>query len=295
MGRGAWIAPAQRLLGEGRPHRAGEIAAEGSQSHHCVLRPVHPAGKGGHEGHRHHDSHDLPGPEAPAAGAGGVHGAGDGVPEQQEAGQHQHAAVEDEQHVAEDGVAGDVDIAQEPQEVSRRAVPGGEDVGVDGLRLCRLRAEAHRAHCHEAGTQGREACAQEGAWPPPPFQQAAPAPASASRRGALRCHRGVPVGECAHVLSEPPDGLRDLAETAADLGREKEAQETYAHRGAAPGSVRPGSRRISSVASARRAASMAPRRSSRRSAPVQHQIDDWRVTSARLSPTSCSPRSVPAS
>ena len=35
------IAPAQRLLREGGPHRAGEIAAEGGQSDHRMLGAVH--------------------------------------------------------------------------------------------------------------------------------------------------------------------------------------------------------------------------------------------------------------
>ena len=85
-----------------------------------MLGAVHAAGKGRHEGDGGHDPHDLPGPEAPAAGAGGIHGSRHGVPEQQETREHQHAAVEDEEHVAEHRVAGHVDVAQESQQA-----PGG--------------------------------------------------------------------------------------------------------------------------------------------------------------------------
>ena len=149
-------------------------------------RPI-AARKRGHEGDGDHDAHDLPGPEAPATRAGGVHGSCYGVPEQQEAGEHQDPAVEDEEHVAQHGVAGDVHVAQEAQKVPRGVVGCGEDVGIDGLRPGRLRTEAHCAHCHEAGTQRRKACAQQGAGPPLPLQQAPPAPFSTRRRGTPRC------------------------------------------------------------------------------------------------------------
>ena len=114
LGRGGdGIAPSQSLLREGRPHGAGEVAAEGGQSNHRVLRAVHAARQGGHEGDGDDHAHDLPGAKTPAAGAGRVHRTGHRVPEQEEAGEHQHAAVEDEEHVAEHGMTGHAHVAQE--------------------------------------------------------------------------------------------------------------------------------------------------------------------------------------
>ena len=76
-------------------------------------------------------------PKAPAPGAGGVDGPRHRVPEQEEAREHQHAAVEDEEHVAQHGVAGHAHVAQEGEEVARRVVLGREYLRIDGLSVRR--------------------------------------------------------------------------------------------------------------------------------------------------------------
>ena len=188
------------------------------------------------------------------------------------AGEHQDAAIEDEEHVAQHCVAGHVHVAQEAQQVTGRVIAGGEDVGVDGLRTRRLCEQSSHPETREPQAEGRERGAEHDAGTPLPLHQAAPAPSSAGHGGTRRhrgapWHRGTPrcpVRKSMHASDETPGGQPDLAQAAADLGREEEAQDPHGHRGAAPGSVRPGKRRISSVASASRAASMAPRRSSSR-------------------------------
>ena len=255
LGRGGdGIAPSQSLLREGRPHGAGEVAAEGGQSNHRVLRAVHAARQGGHEGDGDDHAHDLPGAKTPAAGAGRVHRTGHRVPEQEEAGEHQHAAVEDEEHVAEHGMTGHAHVAQEGEQVPRGVVCGCEYLGIDGLGRGGTGGQAGRTEGHETETEGREGGAEERAGTPLPLQQAPPTPLSARRS----------VRERPHASSETTTGAPRIAERAADLGCEEEAQDAHGHSAAAPGSARPGRRRISSAASARRAASKAPRRSSRR-------------------------------
>ena len=66
----------------------------------------------------------APKPQRPVRAVSTV--AGHSVPEQEEAGQHQHAAVEDEEHVAEDGVAGHVHVAQEGEQIAGGVVRSRE-------------------------------------------------------------------------------------------------------------------------------------------------------------------------
>ena len=203
LGRGAMGSPRPSACSEKGVHTAPcEVAAEVGQTHDRMLGAVHAAGKGGHESDGNHDPHDLPGPEAPAAGTGGIHGARHGVPEQQEAGQHQHAAVEDEEHVAQHRVAGDVHVAQEAQKVPRRVVGCREDIGIDGLRLCRSRQQAGHAEPHKPQAEGRERAAEQNAGPPLPLQQAPPAPLSTRRSGTPGTGELPCTGERPAVPSE---------------------------------------------------------------------------------------------
>ena len=124
---------AEGLCGKRLPDRIGEIAAEMGEADHGVLGAVHAAGQRRHQGDGGNDAHDLPRPESEPALAGGVDGAGHRVPDQQEARQRQHPGVEDEQHVAEHGVAARTDFAEEGQHVPGRPVGLGEQAPVDGL------------------------------------------------------------------------------------------------------------------------------------------------------------------
>ena len=118
----------------GFPNRVGEIAAEMGQAEHRVLGAVHAARQRRHQGDCRNNPHDLPGAEAEAPLACGIERSGHRVPDQQEPRQSQHARVEDEQHVAQHGVAALADIAEKGQHVPRRPVGIGEQPPVDRLR-----------------------------------------------------------------------------------------------------------------------------------------------------------------
>ena len=128
----------QRLLGERFPDGVGEVAAEMRQSHHRVLRPVEPARQRRHQGDGRDDAHDRPGAKAEAALPRGIDGAGGGVPDQQEARQHQNAGIEGEQHVADGRGIVRPKPAQEGQHFAGRAVGVGEEAAIDGLRGGRI-------------------------------------------------------------------------------------------------------------------------------------------------------------
>ena len=138
------FARAERLLRERLPDRVGEIASKMGKADHRVLGAVHAARQRRHQGDGGDDAHDLPGAETETPLAGGIEGAGHRVPDQQEPRQRQHACVEDEQHVAQHGMAPRADIAEERQHVPCRPVGIGEQAPVDRLRGRRFRQQHAR-------------------------------------------------------------------------------------------------------------------------------------------------------
>ena len=145
------LAFAKRLFRERLPHRIGEIAAEMGEAHDSVLGAVHAARQRRHQGDGGNDAYDLPGAEAEPALAGGVEGAGHRVPDQQEPRQRQYTAVEDEQHVAENGAAARADIAEKGQHVPRRPVGVGKQATIDGLRRRRFGQQPRNTQADKYG------------------------------------------------------------------------------------------------------------------------------------------------
>ena len=123
----------QRFLRKRFPDRVGEVAAEMGEAHHGMLRAVHAARQRRHQGDGRDDADDRPGAETEAPLPRGVDRAGGGVPDQQEARQHQHAGVEGEKHVADGRRPVRPQSAEEGEDVAGRAVAVGEEAAVDGL------------------------------------------------------------------------------------------------------------------------------------------------------------------
>ena len=255
---------AERLFGERLPDGIGEIAAEMGEAHDSVLGAVHTARQRRHQGNGGNDAHDLPGAEAEAALAGGVEGAGHRVPDQQEPRQRQHTAVEDEQHVAEYGVAAPTDIAEKGQDVPCRLVGIGEQAPVDRLRRRWLRQQQARdtqADKDRAGEQDQKAVTGKGTLLRQPRPVLFPCPGGRVRWSIGR-HREPKRPHPPDQLGRRPHRIR---ERAGQFRGEQEAERAHDGQFApAGGLARPGSSRMPSVAKASPVASMAPRRSSRR-------------------------------
>ena len=271
----------QRLFGERPPDGVGEVAAEMREPDHGVLSAVHAARQRRHEGDGNNDAHDRPCAEAEAPLPRRVHDAGGGVPDQHEARQHDHARVEGEQHVAHCRGPVPAEAAQEGQHVARGAVGVGEEAAVDRLRGRRVRRRNRRDYCtrqRNDQNQPREAGTGQGS----PLVRRGH---SCRRHACLRRSRGsghpAAASDLAALFRVPGPGCRcpaarrfrqyaqhrsrahRLGHGAAEFGGEQEAERAHGAQFApAAGLARPGRRRISSVASASDAASMAPLRSS---------------------------------
>ena len=246
------------------------------EAHHRVLCPVEPARQRRHQGDGGDDAHDRPGAEAETAFARGVHGARGRMPDQQEPGEHQHAGVEGEEHVADGrGVVGP-EPPEEGQHLARRAVGVGEEAALDRLRRGRV-GRGNRGHGQTGECEQQREPGQAGAGDPgrsTGHDARIHRPATATRRpsgapGLTLVSRAGPDRRRrrpACRLDQGPQhgrGPQRVRNGAAELGREQEAERAHgAQLALAAGLARPGRRRISSTPSANAAASMAPRRSS---------------------------------
>ena len=210
-GRGT-MGPAlgQRLLGEGPPDRVGEVAAEMSQSNHRVLRAVQAARQRRHQGDGGNDADDRPGAEAEAPLPRRVDRAGGGVPDQQEARQHQHAGVEGEQHVADGRRPVRPQPAEEGEHVPGGAVGVGEEAAVDRLPERRLgrrdRGQGETGESHDEQQQCEAARAGRTDYAPLIYQRRPPPSHRPQQHGSR------------------PHGIR---EGTAELGGEQEAERTH--------------------------------------------------------------------
>ena len=133
--------------GDGSGRRAASISVRSTAADRRALAMdgVETARQRRHQGDGGDDADNRPGAEADAALPRRVDGAGGGVTDQQEAGQHQHARVEGEQHVAHGREVVRAGPAQEGQHLPRRAVGVGEEAALDRLRRCRIRRR-NRSH-----------------------------------------------------------------------------------------------------------------------------------------------------
>ena len=254
---------AQGFLGEGFPDRVGEIAAEMGEADDGVLGAVHAARERRHQGDGNDDAHDRPGAEAETALAGGVHRPGHHMPDQQKAREQQHAGIEREQHGAQRRRAPrawPADIAQEGENVAGCPVGIGEQARVDGL---------------SGGGICRDQPSQDDPDKTDPGEAEAEPPAAGGRKGedsgvSAMAAPAVLVSAIPHATASPSAGAArphpaPRRRPGGPVPGEQEAQ--HAHGGQlapAAGLARPGRRRMSSAASASPAASIAPRRSSRR-------------------------------
>ena len=198
----------ERLLGKGLPDGVGEVAAEMGEADDGVLGAVHAARQRRHEGDGGDDAHDRPGAEAEAPLARGVHDAGGGVPDQEETGEHQHARVEGEEHVAHGGRPVPAEPAEEGEHVTRRPVGVGEEPTVDGLAECGLR----RRHGSESESGEHKDQEQHDHGP-------------CSDRRPILAH--PPLPRPSHPLRQAHRVPERIRERAAELGSEEEADGTH--------------------------------------------------------------------
>ena len=233
----------ERLLRKRFPDGVGEVAAEMGQSDHRMLRAVHAARQRRHQGDcRCHDADDRPGAEAEAPLPRGIDRAGGGVPDQQEARQHQDARVEGEEHVADGGRPVPAQPAQESQRVPGGAVGIGEEAAVDGLRERRL-GRRHQCEAETGEGQDRQQQREARRHAPPPIRRPHACKIVRPREAGARHPVAAlyPLAVSGTLLPAPgshpprlfqaPEQLRSgpqrLGERAAELGSEQEAEGTH--------------------------------------------------------------------
>ena len=191
-----------------------------------MLRAVQAARQRRHQGDGRDDADDRPGAEAEAPLPRRVDRPGGGVPDQQEARQHQHAGVEGEEHVADGRRPVRAEPAQEAEHVAGRAVGVGEEAPVDGLRRCGL-GRRHHGKAEPGEGEDHQQDREAGTGP------AAPLPGTRSHgvAGPRAATAHTPGAAPAARLFQAPEQVRSrpqcLGEGAAELGGEQEAERTH--------------------------------------------------------------------